>query len=114
MQGMNIGDQFYPLLLFIIYVNDILSNIQCGIRAPHVLKSNVAGIMFVDELHIISLQGLIAIIESIITDCSKEGILINLSKSKLILSRSQALQNAEFLPSHPILNYFREIHQTGI
>ena len=58
------------------------------------------------------MEGLITIIESILNDCSNEGIIINLSKSKLILSKTQESENTEFLSTHPILKKF-EIHQTG-
>jgi hypothetical protein len=71
--------------------------------------------MFVDDLHIISnsMSGLLAIIEAIIEECSKQGIIINLNKSKLLLNESQATQNADLLKTHEILNCF-EIQNTGI
>ncbi len=52
--------------------------------------ANIAGLMFVDDLHIISnsMAGLIAIIVSLIEDCSKQGIIINLNKSKILLKKS--------------------------
>ena len=116
-QGLKQGSVLSPIL-FILYVNDTLVNIQktqWGFSTPHTQESNVAGIMFVDDLRIISnsMEGLLAIIKSIIKDCSTEGIIINLKKSKLILSEQQAAQNKTFLSEHPILKEF-EIHQTGI
>ena len=71
--------------------------------------------MFVDDLHIISnsIEGLIAIIESLIEDCSKQGIIINLDKSKILLSKEQETQNEELLNNHPILKLF-EKHNTGV
>ena len=104
-------------ILFIIYVNDILTNIQklqWGVSVPHAKQANVAGLMFVDDLHIISnsIEGLIAIIESLIEDCSKQGIIINLDKSKILLSKEQETQNEELLNNHPILKLF-EKHNTG-
>ena len=58
-------------ILFILYVNDILVNIQktqWGFSTPHTQESNVGGIMFVDDLRVISnsMEGLLAIIKSII------------------------------------------------
>ena len=71
--------------------------------------------MFVDDLHIISnsIDGLIAIIESLTEDCSKQGIIINLDKSKILLSKEQETQNEELLNNHPILKLF-EKHNTGV
>ena len=116
-QGLKQGSVLSPIL-FIIYVNETLSNIQklnWGVCAPHANHANVAGLMFVDDLHIISnsMSGLLAIIEAIIEECSKQGIIINLNKSKILLNESQATQNADLLKNHEILKCF-EIQNTGI
>ena len=86
-----------------------------NVSVPHAKQGNVAGLMFVDDLHIItnSIEGLIAIIESLITDCSKQGIIINLDKSKILLTKEQEIQNEEALNNHPILKLFEKLY-TGV
>jgi hypothetical protein len=55
----------------------------------------------------------LAIIESLIEDCSKQGIIINLNKSKILLSKEQETQQAELLNNHAILKCFEQ-HNAGI
>ncbi len=70
---------------------------------------------YVIDLHIISnsMAGLIAIIVSLIEDCSKQGIIINLNKSKILLSKEQEKQQAELLNNHAILKCFEQ-HNTSV
>ena len=93
-KGLRQGSVLSPIL-FILYVNDMLNEIQkSGEGAVTVGLSDSdrsAGLMFVDDLHLMaqSIEGLKKIIITVITRCRKEGLIINLKKSMLLLTKKQ-------------------------
>ena len=71
-------------------------------------SDRTAGLMFVDDLHLMaqSIDGLTKIIATIIKRCRKEGLIVNIKTTTLLLTKKQLEELKAEIAIRPILKHF--------